>query len=87
MGKLYDRARNEGFGTRGIPFWEKSCPDCGTPVDRDAALAHLTVSHGAMFRVEPWIREKGMPEETFDELLAFVRKLKPPRTPETPHAE
>lgn len=85
MGRLYDRSRNEGFGTRHLPPWEKPCGECGVAVTRDTALEHLTTGHGCMFRVEPWMHTKGVPEETFDELLAFIRTLKAKSTPEAPH--
>jgi hypothetical protein len=67
VGRLYDRP---------VPHWKKPCPDCGKDVERDTALPHLEQAHGCMFRVEPWMHVLGMPEESFDELLAFIRKLK-----------
>lgn len=74
MGRLHDR--QHGDRTRVVPQWQKDCPDCGKPVARDTALSHLSVSHGASFRVEGWMHVLGMPESTFDELVAFVQKLK-----------
>jgi hypothetical protein len=73
MGKLYDRQHGT---TRVVPQWEKPCPDCGLTVSRDSALLHLSARHDCMFRVEGWMEVLGMPEESFDELLAFIRKLK-----------
>ena len=55
---------------------------CGGAVSRDTALAHLANRHGCMFRVEGWMKVLGMPEESFDELLAFVLRLKSKPTPE-----
>ena len=79
MGKLYRKAHGE---TRVVPQWEKPCQECGEPVSRDTALRHLGTRHGCMFRVEGWMQVLGMPEESFDELLAFVLRLKSKAPPE-----
>lgn len=79
MGKLHDRQRSDR--SRTVPHWKKPCPDCGEEVERDTALSHLTTGHGCMFRVEGWMYVLGVPEESFDELLAFVLKLKGRKAP------
>jgi hypothetical protein len=68
---MYDRAQR----TPRVDAWQKACPLCEHQVTHASALAHLAQEHGAMFRVESWMRERGMPEATFDEITEFIHKL------------